>query len=136
MVSLATGSELVLTREFWHNSRRASDAPTHPWARSSTNRWTKLTRVSKEHDRVESRSGHEGCINLSVYVSNSNQPNDLDTAGEIYKMRLDGTMIGKFGRAGNLLKEFGTVNAIDCRSQNMLYVGEVGNFRVQKLTMR
>ena len=48
---------------------------------------------------------------------------------------LDGTMIGKFGRAGKLLKEFGTVNAIDCRSENTLYVGEVGNFRVQKLTI-
>jgi hypothetical protein len=73
--------------------------------------------------------------NQVMYVSNSNPPNDLDTAGEIYKMRLEGTMIGKFGRAGKLLKEFGTVNAIDCRSENTLYVGEVGNFRVQKLTI-
>ncbi len=70
-----------------------------------------------------------------LYVSNSNPPTDIDTAGEIYKMRLDGTMIGKFGRAGKLLKEFGTVNAIDCRSESTLYVGEVGNFRVQKLTL-
>jgi DNA-binding beta-propeller fold protein YncE len=74
--------------------------------------------------------------NQVLYVSNSNPPNDIDTAGEIYKMRLDGTMIGKFGRAGKLPKEFGTVNAIDCRTENTLYVGEVGNFRVQKLTMR
>src|SRR2546427_2160346 len=74
--------------------------------------------------------------NQVMYVSNSNPPNDLDTAGEIYKMRLDGSMIGKFGRAGKLLKEFGTVNAIDCRSENTLYVGKVGNFRVQKLTIR
>jgi hypothetical protein len=74
--------------------------------------------------------------NPVIYVSNSNPPDNLDTAGEIYKLRLDGTMIGKFGRAGKLLKEFGTVNAIDCRSENQLYVGEVGNFRVQKLTMR
>jgi Mala s 1-like protein len=71
-----------------------------------------------------------------IYVSNSNPPNDLDAAGEIYKMRLDGTIVGKFGRAGKLLKEFGTVNAIDCRTENTLYVGEVGNFRVQKLTLR
>jgi DNA-binding beta-propeller fold protein YncE len=71
-----------------------------------------------------------------MYVSNSNPPTDLDTAGEIYKMKLDGSMIGKFGRAGKLPKEFGTVNAIDCRSENTLYVGEVGNFRVQKLTIR
>src|SRR5262249_38696100 len=74
--------------------------------------------------------------NQVMYVSNSNPPTDLDTGGEIYKMRLDGTMIGKFGRAGKLPKEFGTVNAIDCRTENTLYVGEVGNFRVQKLTMR
>jgi hypothetical protein len=74
--------------------------------------------------------------NQVMYVSNSNPPNDLDTAGEIYKMKLDGSMIGKFGRAGKLPKEFGTVNAIDCRSENTLYVGEVGNFRVQKLTIR
>jgi hypothetical protein len=71
-----------------------------------------------------------------MYVSNSNPPTDIDSAGEIYKMRLDGTAIGKFGRAGKLLKEFGTVNAIDCRAENTLYVGEVGNFRVQKLTIR
>src|SRR5438874_3201898 len=73
--------------------------------------------------------------NQVMYVSNSNPPNDLDTAGEIYKMRLDGTIVGKFGRAGKLLKEFGTVNAIDCRGENTLYVGEVGNFRVQKLAI-
>jgi hypothetical protein len=74
--------------------------------------------------------------NQVMYVSNSNPPTDLDTAGEIYKMRLDGTMIGKFGRAGKLPKEFGTVSEIDCRTENTLYVGEVGNFRVQKLTVR
>ncbi len=73
--------------------------------------------------------------NQVMYVSNSNPPTDLDTAGEIYKMKLDGSMIGKFGKAGKLPKEFGTVNAIDCRSENTLYVGEVGNFRVQKLTI-
>src|SRR5436309_558737 len=74
--------------------------------------------------------------NPVMYVSNSNPPTDLDTAGEIYKMRLDGTMIGKFGRAGKLPKEFGTVSAIDCRSESTLLVGEVGNFRVQKITIR
>jgi len=74
--------------------------------------------------------------NQVLYISNSNPPTDIDTAGEIYKMRLDGTMLGRFGRAGKLLKEFGTVNAIDCRNESTLYVGEVGNFRVQKITIR
>jgi DNA-binding beta-propeller fold protein YncE len=73
--------------------------------------------------------------NPILYVSNSNPWNDIDIAGEIYKMRLDGTIIGRFGRAGKPLKEFGTVNSIDCRIENTLYVGELGNLRVQKLEL-
>jgi len=53
-----------------------------------------------------------------LYVSNSNPWNDIDVAGEIYRMRLDGTVLGKFGRAGRLLKEFGAVNSIDCPTDN------------------
>jgi DNA-binding beta-propeller fold protein YncE len=70
-----------------------------------------------------------------LYVSNSNPWNDIDVAGEIYKMHPDGTIIGRFGRAGKPLKEFGTVNSIDCRGENTLYVGEIGNLRVQKLEL-
>jgi len=73
--------------------------------------------------------------NPMLYVSNSNPMNDIDRDGEIYKMKLDGTLIGKFGKAGKLPKEFGTVNAIDCRDANTLYVGELGNLRVQKLVL-
>ena len=73
--------------------------------------------------------------NQVLYSSNSNPPNDIDVAGEIYKMKLDGTIVGRFGRAGKLPKEFGTVNAIDCRSENNLLVGEIGNMRVQKLAL-
>jgi hypothetical protein len=73
--------------------------------------------------------------NPVLYVSNSNPPNNIDTAGEIYKMDLSGKILGKFGRAGKMLKEFGTVNAIDCRNPNQLYIGEIGNLRVQKVTL-
>jgi DNA-binding beta-propeller fold protein YncE len=71
-----------------------------------------------------------------LYSSNSNPPDNIDTDGEIYKMDLNGKLVGRFGRAGKLPKEFGTVNAIDCRSENELYVGELGNWRVQKLSLR
>ncbi len=70
-----------------------------------------------------------------LYVSNSNPSNDIDVGGEIYRLRTDGTITGKFGRAGKRLGEFGTVNAIDCRAENALYVGELGNLRVQKLVL-
>lgn len=74
--------------------------------------------------------------NPVMYVSNSNPPNNIDVAGEIYKMSLDGKVLGKFGRAGKMLKEFGTANAIDCRNENQLLVGEIGNLRVQKVVLR
>ncbi len=56
--------------------------------------------------------------------------------GEIYKMELDGTVLGRFGRAGKLIGEFGSVHEIDCRTDNELLVGEITNWRVQKLTLR
>ena len=56
--------------------------------------------------------------------------------GEIYKLELDGKPVGKFGRAGKLAKEFGTTNQVDCRIPNTLYIGELTNWRVQKLTLR
>ena len=73
--------------------------------------------------------------NQVLFVSNTNPTNDIDRDGEIYKIKLDGTVLGKFGRAGKLPKEFGTVNAIACPSETTLYVGEVGNLRVQKLAL-
>jgi hypothetical protein len=69
-----------------------------------------------------------------LYSSNSNPPDSFDN-GEIYKMELDGKVLGKFGTAGKLVKEFGTVNEIDCRIPNVLYVGELTNWRVQKLAL-
>jgi NHL repeat len=70
-----------------------------------------------------------------LYASNSNPSTSMDN-GEIYKMTLDGKIVGKFGTAGKLLKEFGSVHEMDCRSENELYVGEITNWRVQKLTLK
>ena len=59
-----------------------------------------------------------------LYSSNSNpDSNNSDIAavtGEIYKMELDGTILGKFGKAGKQLGEFSTVHEIDCRNDNEL----------------
>jgi hypothetical protein len=69
-----------------------------------------------------------------LYSSNSNPPDSMDN-GEIYKLDLDGKILGKFGAAGKLTKQFGTVNELDCRNPNVLYAGELTNWRVQKLTL-
>jgi hypothetical protein len=70
-----------------------------------------------------------------LFAANTNAYNDLDHGGEIYKVELDGRVIGKFGHAGKLLKEFGTATGIDCRGSNTLYVAEAGNWRVQKVVL-
>ena len=70
-----------------------------------------------------------------LFSSNSNDSESLDR-GEIYKVRLNGQIVGKFGRAGKMPKEFGMVNGIDCRTENDLWVGEVWNWRAQKITLR
>jgi hypothetical protein len=70
-----------------------------------------------------------------LYASNSNPQDDIDANGEIYRLELDGRPLGQFGKAGKLPKEFGTVNAIDCRGNTELYVGEIGNWRVQKIAL-
>jgi DNA-binding beta-propeller fold protein YncE len=70
-----------------------------------------------------------------LFASNSNPSTTMDN-GEIYKMTLDGKIVGRFGTAGKLLKEFGSVHEMDCRTENELYVGEITNWRVQKLTLR
>jgi hypothetical protein len=75
-----------------------------------------------------------------LFVSNSLPDNGLaqykDITGEIYKMELDGTIVGKFGRAGKQLKEFSTVHEIDCRNPDELFVSEITAWRVQKILLR
>jgi hypothetical protein len=72
-----------------------------------------------------------------LFVSNSVPDNGDSRAaaqtGEIYKMELDGTILGKFGKAGKALKEFSTVHEIDCRNPNELFVSEITDWRVQKI---
>jgi NHL repeat len=70
-----------------------------------------------------------------LYSSHTGDAYGMDDAA-IYKLELDGTIVGKFGKAGKSIKEFGLVNSIDCRSESALYVGELSNWRVQKLLLR
>ena len=55
--------------------------------------------------------------------------------GRIYKLGLDGTVLGVLGEAGKQLKEFGWVHEIACPSENVLFVAELLNWRVQKLVL-
>jgi hypothetical protein len=75
------------------------------------------------------------------YLYSSNSSPDTNNAelsavtGEIYKMELDGTILGKFGTAGKQLGQFSTTHEIDCRNENELLVSEITSWRVQKIIL-
>ena len=74
-----------------------------------------------------------------LFVSNSNPDSNPAASwaitGEIYKMELDGKILGKFGKAGKGLGEFSTVHEIDCRNPDQLFVSEISAWRAQKIML-
>jgi len=55
--------------------------------------------------------------------------------GRIYKLALDGKVLGVLGESGKQLKQFGWIHQIACPSENEIYVSELLNWRVQKLVL-
>ena len=55
--------------------------------------------------------------------------------GRIYKLSLDGKVLGVLGESGKQLKQFGWIHEIACPSENVLFVAELLNWRVQKLIL-
>src|SRR5690348_2577242 len=56
--------------------------------------------------------------------------------GRIYKMTLEGKLLGVLGKSGKQLGQFGWIHEIACPSENELYVAELLNWRVQKLILQ
>jgi streptogramin lyase len=66
--------------------------------------------------------------NQVLYSSDAN-------SGKIFKLDLNGTLLGTFGSFGKQPKQFGWIHEIACPSENELYVGELLNWRMQKLLL-
>ena len=56
--------------------------------------------------------------------------------GRIYKVSLEGKVLGVYGQPGRNPGEFGWIHAIACPSEDEIYVGELINWRVQKLVTK
>jgi peptidylamidoglycolate lyase len=88
--------------------------------------------------------GWTGCISQGphqyFFASNSNpngnRPGSWAITGEIYKMELDGKIIGRFGHASKEFGGFQVVHMMDCRNPNEIVVGEIESWRVQKLILK
>ena len=55
--------------------------------------------------------------------------------GRVYKLSLDGQVLGMFGSTGRQIKQFGWIHEMACPAENELYVAEILNWRVQKLLL-
>jgi hypothetical protein len=55
--------------------------------------------------------------------------------GRIYKLTLDGQVLGWLGSSGRQMGQFRWIHEIACPAENELYVGELLNWRLQKLTL-
>jgi streptogramin lyase len=55
--------------------------------------------------------------------------------GRIYRLSLDGKVLGMFGKSGKQLGEFGWIHEMACPAENELYAAELLNWRVQKLVL-
>jgi hypothetical protein len=55
--------------------------------------------------------------------------------GRIYKLALDGKVLGVLGQSGKQLKQFGWIHEMACPRENELYVAELLNWRVQRLVL-
>ncbi len=67
--------------------------------------------------------------NQVMFVGESTFP------GRIFKVTLDGKVLGVIGRSGRQLKEFSGAHGLACPSEHEIYAAETANWRVQKLIL-
>jgi hypothetical protein len=67
--------------------------------------------------------------NQVMFVGESTFP------GRIFKVSLDGKVLGVIGRSGRNLKQFSGAHQLACPSENEIYAAETANWRVQKLLL-
>jgi len=56
--------------------------------------------------------------------------------GRLYKLSLDGKVLGVLGESGKQLRQFGWIHEIACPDEHTVYVAELLNWRVQKLLLK
>ena len=56
--------------------------------------------------------------------------------GRLFKVSLEGRVLGVLGRSGRQLKQFSGVHQLACPSETEVYAAETSNWRVQKLVVR
>lgn len=56
--------------------------------------------------------------------------------GRVYKMTLDGKIIGMFGESGRGEKQFNWIHGIACPSEDVLFIADMNNWTVKKVLLK
>jgi sugar lactone lactonase YvrE len=67
--------------------------------------------------------------NQVLFVGESTYP------GRLFKVSLEGKVLGVIGRSGRQLKQFSGIHQLACPSETEVYAAETSNWRVQKLVL-
>ena len=70
-----------------------------------------------------------GGANQVLYIG------ELTFPGRVFKVALDGKVLGVIGKSGRQLKQFSGVHQLSCPTEGEVYAAETSNWRVQKLIM-
>ena len=97
---------------------------------------TAYTQYGSAWSNCISTQGSKQYLFMTNSNPNGNPPGSWAQTGQIYKAELDGTVIGKFGKAGKLEPNFQVVHMMDCRNPDVIYVGEIESWRAQKFVLR
>ena len=68
--------------------------------------------------------------NQVMFVGESTYP------GRLFKVSLDGKVLGVIGRSGRQLKQFSGVHQLACPSEREVYAAETSNWRVQRIVLK
>lgn len=78
---------------------------------------------------------HAGRPSVRYAASNPDRSDtgSANRAGEIYKLELDGTIVGTIGRGDNPAGVFRTVHAMDCRHDNEIIAAGPNSVEIIRL---
>ena len=116
--------------------RRGSRQQPHCRSSTTISPSRPFTTTLARRGRSAFRPGPHQYLFTSNSNPNGNPPGSWDITGEIYKMELDGTILGKFGHASKQFGGFQVVHMMDCRNPNEIIVAEIESWRVQKLMLK
>ena len=84
-------------------------------------------------ERLAAVSGAPNSICITPGPTQALYVGETTFPGRIFKVSLEGKVLGVIGKSGRNLKEFSGAHQLACPAENVVYAAETANWRVQKL---